>query len=1792
MRDLRKLIAWMLVLQCSLQLFAAPPAYASVAPETPGTHTEAGQDGLNNVLPSETPAGAQTNQGPESTPAVTPTATPAVTPAVSPAVTPTATPAAAPEGGSPAVTPEGTASNGAVTSEMQPAAPEEQKTGDTGNNKNTKVDNTCALTVEIGFLLPEAKKELHVSIQPEQGEALVKTLAPITAEGTINKQAAVFEQLPTGKYSLKLWGPGYETYTQQLSLDTEGLSYRAVFMNSHEMDESYRAQEAHPGVIGYGDVNGDGKIDDSDKDKLIAALKGQEAGGSCDLNEDQQVDLADLQYFTANYQAAPLEAVPYRTVLTSGMQVQVTEPNVTVHGELKDILEDNGSYVSMGLGADQDITPEQPVQLEIETGSVVMEGFAIHPPVNSDNRIQEAEITLTLEDGSTLNCPVRTKAAYFRARSLGPEAVIEADGTIVVNLGNQIAVKKITIKVTDTSSKKLADIAQVEFLNQMEDRIPAPQMNIPKNLTAEPGSREITVKWSRETNVTGYEVKVTSGDNTQIFFTAQNSLKITTLNNEKLENKVAYEISVQSVNDEWRSGYSESIEAVPVATKVPDPPENVSVASLYRGLKISWKNMKDTDSYTLYYKKDGESQYQEVPGIKTVTYNLEGLNNNTKYYIYLTGTNEVGTSKASAIYTGTTKNSQVKVTRYQLINRQKEGSPLTDHIESVTTDGYLQGQYPDGFDPAWVVDGDYDTYYYSGSNAQLAGATVTFDREYTMDHLILSAYQGEGYGSFAKWQITVWDAQGAENVYGSGDIGKGVTTAGVSGASNTIQVNFPKSEVKKIRVRYTRYYADPVTISELNFYEYSPLEDEINALWQDDLHMILKDSVTLDGLNDLRDRVSAPDAVSGDPHPKKDLLLRELDNAVAVLNDTGLDAPLSIDTAVSSAYDGQTGFAGGLNSGQPLGVVARSGEVLNVYVGSTGKKTGDNTNLRLVATQYHAEASAWSKTVVETLKVGMNEVAIPQISSLNMELGGSLYIEYKGNNANEKYSVRVSGGTAIPVLDLSKTAESDRMAKITAYVEKLNSYTDGLEQRHQQEHEKEGTNCNFAYRPQDCINNETEIVLDRVLLSVPATQILAGLGTGTINEQAQQLNRSMNAMERMVDLFYQHKGLGTYTQEQKNNPDFMAAYGNKNNLPVTRLNIRYMRMFSGAFMYAGGKHIGIEFGSVSGLSASPSLVSEKNGKWSEGRFFGWGIAHEIGHEINQSQYAIAEITNNYFSVLSQAHDTNDSVRFRYEDVYEKVTSGTAGRASNVFTALGMYWQLHLAYDKDYNYKTYEDYEEQFKNLFFARVDAYARNTAIAPAPDGVKLTLEGKDVDNNLMRLSCAAAQKDLLSFFEHWGMTPNETTRAYAAQFEKESRPIWYINDEARAYTIEGKASTAAQASVQASLEHQGNAAQVKLNLSLQGADKSSMLGYEISRNGKAVAFVTADQDQYTDTIATVNNRVFTYEVTAYDKWLNAAKPVTLEPVKISHDGSLDKTNWIAQTNMSSEEDTAEVGSDDNPEPGVVSAVDKIIDQDYENVYSGSVKSGNAVITLNFQELLTVAGFKYTAGATGTPIKDYEIQVSADNQNWETVKTGTFVLDENRTALVYFNKENDSWLYTYDASYLRLTAKNQKQVSVSEVDVLGSSGDNVELTEEGIGILKSDYVLDQSTGDKIPKGSLIFTGGYKGNPAYNALKLYNQKDELIEGVQVIFADVPAHGELGETENGYWVYYIEPDQLNNVMTEGISKVRAELYRVDDANTNQGERLVSDTLWTTMPVNLPDIELNGTGSRYQMEDQTK
>ena len=114
------------------------------------------------------------------------------------------------------------------------------------------------------------------------------------------------------------------------------------------------------------------------------------------------------------------------------------------------------------------------------------------------------------------------------------------------------------------------------------------------------------------------------------------------------------------------------------------------------------------------------------------------------------------------------------------------------------------------------------------------------------------------------------------------------------------------------------------------------------------------------------------------------------------------------------------------------------------------------------------------------------------------------------------------------------------------------------------------------------------------------------------------------------------------------------------------------------------------------------------------------------------------------------------------------------------------------------------------------------------------------------------------------------------------------------------------------------------------------------------------------------------------------------------------------------------------------------------------------------------------------------------------------------------------------------------------------------------------------------------------GNPAYNVLILYDEQGNIVGGMdetgalksqQIILADVPDEGELGTTSDGTWVYWIEPGAEGTEL-EVPERVRAELYRVDNAMTNEGQRLVSDTNWMDVPAELPDIMLKNNVTMKQ------
>ncbi len=973
------------------------------------------------------------------------------------------------------------------------------------------------------------------------------------------------ESVEPGTYTLALSGVDRATYAQSIEVTTGNRALLTVADSDMTGLFADDADATGAGLMAYGDFDADGSIDDADAQLLAEALVAGASDARFDLTADGAVTLADIQAHAATVSrlGAGAFAASVRIVEDASQMDAAVSEGTSVVGDasVESVLSSDNDAVTLAPANGAVITESNPVSVELDVKDAVLAGVSVRPPATSENKPTSGVIEVELEDGSIVEYAFSAAAGASLSRAAN-SAVVEADGTVVVDFGKQVAVKKIVIRVTGTSSGKLADIAQVEFLGDMVERVPAPTLSVPTALAPVAGDKKIALSWALQVNVTGYEVEVSSAGKTQVIACVLSELSLETFAGDELKNNIDYTLRVRSVNGDWRSAWSDSVTARPVPSAAPAAPDYVSVTGGYGEISVSWKEAEDADSYTLFYRERGADAYESVSGIVETKKTVSSLKENTVYEVYVTAQNQIGSLSASLAHSASTLVNTVKVPWCGLINRTVQDSSLESHIVDVTT---TAASTAGSTDPWAVVDGNYGTFFHSARDSQYAGPTVTFDREYTMDTLAFTTRLGGGYGSYYRVQVRVENEAGEVTTYETPS--DNVKVSNIAGAENSFLVEFPKSQVKKITVQFARYYRDPVTFSELAFYAYDSLWDDTMALWEDDMHTVLRSDVDASAVEALRERANTPDAASGEMNPKRDLVLAELDNAEAVLNAEGLSESVAVGSKTMLASDAHVG-SGGLNAWQPLGVLAQAGEKLMVFVGGEGKKAGGSTELRLVATQYHAESNSLSKTVVETLKVGVNEVTVPQMSNIDVERGGQLYIECRSASAPD-YAVRVVGGVQTPVLDLhGVTDEAERLQRATAFVEELDAHVASLEATHEQ------AGHSHDYDERNCIANEADIVLDYLMYSLPASQIQAGIGEGSVGERAAKLLQSLDASDEMMLLFYQHKGLGSYGD---NASAYQAAYGNKNSLPVTRQNIRYMRMFTGAFMYAGGKHIGIEW---------------------------------------------------------------------------------------------------------------------------------------------------------------------------------------------------------------------------------------------------------------------------------------------------------------------------------------------------------------------------------------------------------------------------------------------------------------------------------------------------------------------------------------------------------------------------------------------------------------------------------------
>ena len=292
---------------------------------------------------------------------------------------------------------------------------------------------------------------------------------------------------------------------------------------------------------------------------------------------------------------------------------------------------------------------------------------------------------------------------------------------------------------------------------------------------------------------------------------------------------------------------------------------------------------------------------------------------------------------------------------------------------------------------------------------------------------------------------------------------------------------------------------------------------------------------------------------------------------------------------------------------------------------------------------------------------------------------------------------------------------------------------------------------------------------------------------------------SMLAWEQLIQITNAKKGV-----LEKDNGSGLYA---NNKASRQRVNVKYQRMFGGAFMYASSHHVGVEFGSTADFMNGVPYKLDEDGKVinkGQGNLFGWGISHEVGHKADIGKRIYGETSNNILALITQTFDGVSKSRLElngiYPKIYKKVTSNSVGVSQDVATLLGMFWQLHLAYEPGYTSQMLKNNTDANKNndSYYAKMNRLYRN-----------LSDEEKNMDRDqlLIRKASEAAGKDLRGFFASWGLIADENTIVYLQQKfskdERETRKIQYLNDEAYRRRLEKTADMESGTVVTASFDN-----------------------------------------------------------------------------------------------------------------------------------------------------------------------------------------------------------------------------------------------------------------------------------------------------------------------------------------------------------------------------------------------------
>ena len=1516
------------------------------------------------------------------------------------------------------------------------------------------------------------------------------------------------ERLPVGAYELRFTGNGYRTFTQRMELRDA-----AQHLILGTADDTFTV----------GDLNSDGKVNTADR-KLVADSLGSDDAG-CDLNGDGKVDIIDLAYVTRNasgvvrgtlgsaeLQETYLLAPPVDTAALANALGGTADA-------VSALFTDGGGQVTVRAKDPNAETIEIPIIL---TKPLEVQEIAIESP-----EIKKGVAIVELEDGTKENVEfdlTLPEGIHAIARS-GEENVI------TISLGRRVAVKKVTISVCKTD-EGFVTVESVRFLKDIVPETPVAANDQVKNLTATAGSEKVDLSWSGLRNVTGYTVAYYLTDKPsekREMRVDRSSASVT-----GLEDLKEYTFIVTPIADGWQ-GKPVSVRAIPEPTKAPAAPDMVTVTELDSALRVSWKASKGATYYKVYLA-EGETDFQQLGGsLSGTSTSIPNLKNGTLYSVYVVSGNAAGESGPSRVYQGT----PVAVNYERPAGIPTEGVldyTVIDQIWLYAGYNYAPSEYTEAapFKPENMADGDYSTHWTSHPNWWNDKQVLcTFKEPQDISSVIWVPRLDGSYASNLRvYTVTVWlegdDLNGPGRVVAPdperGDIKDVNQWLPVKG--NPAVTKFavlpiePTKNVVKMGITIEQQAYTPMSLCELMFLRYDEsrcLPDQVEGLFADELRTQLRAGVTAEEIEGLRARLNSDEK---NYYVDVDVLADELNLAGELLNGQSLGVIINGIDSRSAGADGSS-FGQSGSALQPMGVAAKAGETITVY--ATGIPAGAGVNVS--ASQYNAEASTWLAGM-GTLQNGKNVLTVPKIGSQNTARGGSLYLTYSGEGA-EQIQLHIRKATDIPMLELADwydMSEAERRDVIGAYVDELTAYPD-----------KVGvTSANLTT---NCLN-VTELSLPSVLLSIPAQSVLSGVGyTAGAGRDAMvdTLYDNVLAWEDLLHICMTTQGIdGTY----------------ENNEMTTRQNIRCMQMFTGAFMYAAGNHVGIGYGSCAGMVRGKPIDKLPEGATAN-QLFGWGIAHEIGH--NMDKLGRAEITNNIYSIMVQTYDGGANVlpsrlekSNKYAGAFTKVAQGYPGASNDVFVQLAMYWQLHLAYDGGSD-------PMGFYNRFFKAWKAGTYTQGAATYDDKVALTASG-------------VAGKNLTEFFTRWGMVLSGETKSKLAAYGAESRAVWYLSDASRRARLEGASPASGSVNARAEMKA-GSSNEIVISIDPSGIN-GEMQGYEILRNGVSIGF-TRDT-AYTDVIGSGNHKTYAYQVKAYDILGNLMSSADAGEVRVAYDVTVDPGEYA----VTKTEDT---------------------------------------VTFAMHRETSISGLKLV-GANVPASGGFTVTVTDADGNVVTAKQGDFsqnqAVDDRNSFLCYFNKpgagSEDTRIWTYDALTVTVTGL-PADMAAEDVLLVSYAGDDVSFLDGGFaGRLQSDY--HYGDGEVIPAGTLVIAGNYRGDPVYNYVKIKGRfttanidengevvtgsVDRDVDGYCLMFAEIPADGAVSDISDGIFIFVpnvqkeAELQEADHCKGDNLlpSMIRAEMFRTDVPNDTSSGRTTSETLWFHSPggEDLPVIVLEGGG----------